>query len=127
VEHHFKPYGSASSNLVVLLSAASQRAPHVRLVTGAVVPAFNHPLKYAGELAMLDCISGGRLDAGFARAFRPGCIRPRISCSARVSARMRACAWAIAAPVPDGSCPAYDGPVSSGRTSRRPASGRRLS
>ena len=71
VEHHFKPYGGASPNPIVFLSAASQRAPHVRLVTGAVVPAFNHPLKYAGELAMLDCISGGRLDAGFARAFLP--------------------------------------------------------
>jgi alkanesulfonate monooxygenase SsuD/methylene tetrahydromethanopterin reductase-like flavin-dependent oxidoreductase (luciferase family) len=71
VEHHFKPYGGASPNPIVFLSAASQRAPHMRLVTGAVVPAFNHPLKYAGELAMLDCISGGRLDAGFARAFLP--------------------------------------------------------
>ncbi|HEY7065345.1 MAG TPA: LLM class flavin-dependent oxidoreductase [Chloroflexota bacterium] len=71
VEHHFKPYGGASPNPIVFLSAASQRAPHVRLVTGAVVPAFNHPLKYAGELAMLDCISNGRLDAGFARAFLP--------------------------------------------------------
>lgn len=71
VEHHFKPYGGASPNPIVFLSAASQRAPNMRLVTGAVVPAFNHPLKYAGELAMLDCISNGRLDAGFARAFLP--------------------------------------------------------
>jgi len=71
VEHHFKPYGGSSPNPIVFLSAASQRAPRARLVTGAVVPAFNHPLKYAGELAMLDCISGGRLDAGFARAFLP--------------------------------------------------------
>jgi natural product biosynthesis luciferase-like monooxygenase protein len=71
VEHHFKPYGGYSPNPIVFLSAASQRAPRVRLVTGAVVPAFNHPLKYAAELAMLDCISNGRLDAGFARAFLP--------------------------------------------------------
>ena len=71
VEHHFKPYGGYSPNPIVFLAAASQRAPHMRLVTGAVVPAFNHPLKYAAELAELDCISGGRLDAGFARAFLP--------------------------------------------------------
>jgi alkanesulfonate monooxygenase SsuD/methylene tetrahydromethanopterin reductase-like flavin-dependent oxidoreductase (luciferase family) len=71
VEHHFRPYGGYSPNPVVFLAAASQRAPRVRLVTGAVVPAFNHPLKYAAELAELDCISGGRLDAGFARAFLP--------------------------------------------------------
>ena len=43
----------------------------MRLVTGAVLPVFNHPLKLAAELAMLDCLSNGRLDAGFARAFLP--------------------------------------------------------
>jgi alkanesulfonate monooxygenase SsuD/methylene tetrahydromethanopterin reductase-like flavin-dependent oxidoreductase (luciferase family) len=36
-----------------------------------VLPIFNNPLKLAGELAMLDCISNGRLDVGFARAFLP--------------------------------------------------------
>jgi alkanesulfonate monooxygenase SsuD/methylene tetrahydromethanopterin reductase-like flavin-dependent oxidoreductase (luciferase family) len=40
-------------------------------VTGAVLPAFNHPIKLAGKLAMLDNLSHGRLDAGFARAFLP--------------------------------------------------------
>jgi len=40
-------------------------------VTGAVLPAFNHPLKLAGEIAMLDALSHGRLDVGFARAFLP--------------------------------------------------------
>jgi alkanesulfonate monooxygenase SsuD/methylene tetrahydromethanopterin reductase-like flavin-dependent oxidoreductase (luciferase family) len=43
----------------------------MRLVTGAVVPAFNNPLKLAGEIAMLDAISDGRFDVGFARAFLP--------------------------------------------------------
>jgi len=43
----------------------------VRLVTGAVLPVFNNPLKLAGEIGMLDAISGGRLDVGFARAFLP--------------------------------------------------------
>lgn len=71
VEHYFAPYGGYSPNPIVFLSAASQRAPRMRVVTGAVIPAFNHPLKYAGELAMLDGISGGRLDVGFARAFLP--------------------------------------------------------
>ena len=39
------------------------------MVTGAVLPVFNNPLKLAGEIGMLDAISGGRLDVGFARAF----------------------------------------------------------
>ena len=43
----------------------------MRLVTGAVLPAFANPLKLAGEIGMLDAISNGRLDVGFARAFLP--------------------------------------------------------
>ncbi len=71
VEHYFHYYGGYSPNPIVFLAAAAQRTRHARLVTGAVLPAFNHPLKLAGEIAMLDAISGGRLDVGFARAFLP--------------------------------------------------------
>lgn len=71
VEHYFHYYGGYSPNPLVFLAAASQRTKHSRLVTGAVLPAFNHPLKIAGEIGMLDGISGGRLDVGFARAFLP--------------------------------------------------------
>jgi alkanesulfonate monooxygenase SsuD/methylene tetrahydromethanopterin reductase-like flavin-dependent oxidoreductase (luciferase family) len=71
VEHYFHPYGGYSPNPVVFLAAAAQRTKHARLVTGAVLPAFNNPLKLAGELAMLDALCDGRLDIGFARAFLP--------------------------------------------------------
>src|SRR5260370_3038600 len=71
VEHYFDYYGGYSPNPMVLLAAAAQRTRQARLVTGAVLPAFNHPLKLAGEIGMLDAISGGRLDVGFARAFLP--------------------------------------------------------
>jgi natural product biosynthesis luciferase-like monooxygenase protein len=71
VEHYFQAYGGYSPSPLIFLAAAAQRTRRVRLVTGAVLPAFNHPLKLAAELAMVDCISGGRLDAGFARAFLP--------------------------------------------------------
>jgi alkanesulfonate monooxygenase SsuD/methylene tetrahydromethanopterin reductase-like flavin-dependent oxidoreductase (luciferase family) len=71
VEHYFRAYGGYSPSPLIFLAAAAQRTRHIRLVTGAVLPAFNHPLKLAAELAMVDCISGGRLDAGFARAFLP--------------------------------------------------------
>ncbi len=69
VEHYFNRYGGYSTNPLVFLSAASQRTKTMRMVTGAVLPVFNHPFKLAGEIAMLDGISGGRLDVGFARAF----------------------------------------------------------
>jgi alkanesulfonate monooxygenase SsuD/methylene tetrahydromethanopterin reductase-like flavin-dependent oxidoreductase (luciferase family) len=71
VEHYFHHWGGYSPNPVVFLTAASQRTRRARLVTGAVLPVFNHPLKLAGELAMLDAISHGRLEIGFARAFLP--------------------------------------------------------
>jgi alkanesulfonate monooxygenase SsuD/methylene tetrahydromethanopterin reductase-like flavin-dependent oxidoreductase (luciferase family) len=71
VEHYFSRYGGYSTNPIVFLSAASQRTRRARLVTGAILPVFNNPLKVAGEIGMLDAISGGRMDVGFARAFLP--------------------------------------------------------
>src|SRR5438093_8219283 len=71
VEHYFHYYGGYSPNPMLFLAAAAQRTRRARLVTGAVLPIFNHPLKLAGEIGMLDAISDGRLDVGFARAFLP--------------------------------------------------------
>lgn len=71
VEHYFHPYGGYSPNPIVFLAAASQRTARARLITGAVLPAFNNPLKIAGEVGMLDAMSNGRLEVGFARAFLP--------------------------------------------------------
>ena len=71
VEHYFERYGGYSPNPILFLAAAAARTKKMRLVTGAVVPAFNNPLKLAGEIGMLDAISGGRFDVGFARAFLP--------------------------------------------------------
>ena len=71
VEHYFEPYGGYTPNPHIFLVAAAQRTRKARLVTGAVLPAFNHPLKVAGEIGMVDAISNGRLECGFARAFLP--------------------------------------------------------
>src|ERR1051325_7858732 len=69
VEHYFKPYGGYSPNPLIFLTAAAMRTRDTRLITGAVLPAFNKPLKLAGEIGMLDGISNGRLEVGFAREF----------------------------------------------------------
>ena len=71
VEHYFERYGGYSPNPITFLSAVAARTKKMRLITGAVVPAFNNPLKLAGEIGMLDAISNGRFDVGFARAFLP--------------------------------------------------------
>jgi alkanesulfonate monooxygenase SsuD/methylene tetrahydromethanopterin reductase-like flavin-dependent oxidoreductase (luciferase family) len=71
VEHSFYDYGGHSPNPCVFLSAVAARTRRIRLITGAVIPAFHHPAHLGGDLAMLDNMSGGRLDAGFGRAFLP--------------------------------------------------------
>lgn len=71
VEHYFFPYGGYSPDPVTFLAAAAARTRRLRLVTGAAIPAFTHPVKLAAKLAMLDNISHGRLDVGFGRAFLP--------------------------------------------------------
>jgi alkanesulfonate monooxygenase SsuD/methylene tetrahydromethanopterin reductase-like flavin-dependent oxidoreductase (luciferase family) len=71
VEHYFEPYGGYTPNPLLFLTACAARTRKARLVVGAVLPAFNHPLKIAGEAGMLDSLSNGRLELGFARAFLP--------------------------------------------------------
>jgi alkanesulfonate monooxygenase SsuD/methylene tetrahydromethanopterin reductase-like flavin-dependent oxidoreductase (luciferase family) len=71
VEHYFHPYGGYSPNPLLFLTAAAMVTKKTRLITGAVLPAFNKPLKLAGEIGMLDGISNGRLEVGFARACLP--------------------------------------------------------
>jgi alkanesulfonate monooxygenase SsuD/methylene tetrahydromethanopterin reductase-like flavin-dependent oxidoreductase (luciferase family) len=71
VEHYFLSYGGYSPDPLVFLSAAAAMTRSMRLITGAVLPVFNNPLKLAGQIGMVDAISGGRLEVGFARAFLP--------------------------------------------------------
>lgn len=71
VEHSFYDYGGHSPNPVVFLSAIAARTKRIRLLTGAVIPAFHHPAHLGGDLSMLDNMSNGRLEAGFGRAFLP--------------------------------------------------------
>lgn len=71
VEHFGSPYGGYSPDPVAFLCAVAARTSRIRLTTGAVIAAFAHPVQLAASLAMLDNLSGGRLDVGFGRAFLP--------------------------------------------------------
>lgn len=65
-EHHTSPYGLMNSpNL--LAAAAAQRTSRLKLHVYANLLPLHDPLRLAEELAMLDCLSGGRLVAGFGR------------------------------------------------------------
>jgi alkanesulfonate monooxygenase SsuD/methylene tetrahydromethanopterin reductase-like flavin-dependent oxidoreductase (luciferase family) len=65
-EHHTSPYGLMNSpNL--LAAAASQRTKNLTMHIYANLLPLHEPLRLAEELAMLDCLSNGRVVAGFAR------------------------------------------------------------
>jgi alkanesulfonate monooxygenase SsuD/methylene tetrahydromethanopterin reductase-like flavin-dependent oxidoreductase (luciferase family) len=65
-EHHTSPYGLMNSpNL--LAAAATQRTKNLKLaIYGNLLP-LHEPLRLAEEIAMLDCMSNGRIISGFAR------------------------------------------------------------
>ncbi|MEU0372639.1 LLM class flavin-dependent oxidoreductase [Streptomyces sp. NPDC006283] len=71
VEHYGSPYGGYSPDPTVFLTAAAARTSRIRLVTGAVIASFAHPVQVAARLALLDNLSHGRLDVGFGRGFLP--------------------------------------------------------
>jgi alkanesulfonate monooxygenase SsuD/methylene tetrahydromethanopterin reductase-like flavin-dependent oxidoreductase (luciferase family) len=66
-EHHYSAYGTMPSpNLIA--AALSQRTSRMRIgVLGNILPLRSHPVRVAEEYAMLDCLTGGRLIAGFVR------------------------------------------------------------
>src|SRR5438270_6806408 len=70
VEHHFLEEYSHSSAPEVFLGAASQRTKRIRLGHGIVQlpPAFNHPARIVERAAMLDLVSGGRVELGTGEA-----------------------------------------------------------
>lgn len=68
-EHHFTAYGGDIPNPPVLLSALAQRTKRIRLGTSGVALPLNRPLNTAEQLAMVDALSGGRLDIGVVRGF----------------------------------------------------------
>ena len=66
VEHHFLEEYSHSSSSGVFLGAASQRTKRIRLGFG-ILPlprGYQHPARVAESAAMLDLVSGGRVELG---------------------------------------------------------------
>ena len=70
-EHHYSAYGTMPSpNLIA--AALSQKTSRIKIgVLGNILPLRNHPVRVAEEYAMIDCLSGGRLIAGFVRGIPP--------------------------------------------------------
>lgn len=66
-EHHYSAYGTMPSpNLIA--AALSQKTKNMKIgILGNILPLRQHPVRVAEEYAMLDCMTDGRLIAGFVR------------------------------------------------------------
>jgi alkanesulfonate monooxygenase SsuD/methylene tetrahydromethanopterin reductase-like flavin-dependent oxidoreductase (luciferase family) len=70
-EHYLHPYGGYCPSPLTFLAAVAAQTARIRLMTGCVLPVFHHPIQLASNIAMVDAISEGRLEIGFARAYLP--------------------------------------------------------
>ncbi|MGC0416016.1 LLM class flavin-dependent oxidoreductase [Embleya sp. AB8] len=70
-EHYLGTYGGYCPSPLTFLATVAAQTERVRLMTGCVLPAFHHPVQLAAHAAMVDVLSHGRLEVGFARAWLP--------------------------------------------------------
>ena len=70
VEHHFLEEYSHCSAPELFLTACAMQTENIRVGHGIVVcvPQFNHPVRIAERAAVLDILSGGRLEFGTGRS-----------------------------------------------------------
>ena len=68
VEHHFLPTFSASSCPDIMFGALSRLTKQIRLGFGVVILPHHHPIRVAERVAMVDQLSGGRVDFGTGRS-----------------------------------------------------------
>ena len=70
VEHHFLEEYSHCSAPELFLTACAMQTKNIRVGHGIVVcvPQFNHPIRAAERAAVLDILSGGRLEFGTGRS-----------------------------------------------------------
>ena len=71
-EHHFYHYGGHLPSVPVIGAAVAQRTKNIRIGSGIALLPLQDPIRLAEEYAMLDCLSGGRLEFGIGRGFQKG-------------------------------------------------------
>jgi alkanesulfonate monooxygenase SsuD/methylene tetrahydromethanopterin reductase-like flavin-dependent oxidoreductase (luciferase family) len=69
-EHHGSPYGTIPSP-PVFASSIAQRTKRLRIGVAVTLLPFMHPVRIAEDWAMVDVLSGGRLDFGAGRGYQP--------------------------------------------------------
>lgn len=63
-EHHFVLYGGPVPNPALIMSAAAARTSRMRLGSAISILPLHHPVQIAEDYAMVDVVSGGRLEFG---------------------------------------------------------------
>ncbi len=66
-EHHFRRFGGMVPSSLMMMAAVAQRTRRIRLGSAVVILPLHHPVKVAEEVAMVDLLSGGRVDVGIGR------------------------------------------------------------
>jgi len=69
-EHHGSQYGSMPSGAVAA-AAVAKITDKMRIGLAVSILPFNNPVRIAEDYAMVDVISGGRLDMGVGRGYQP--------------------------------------------------------
>src|SRR4051812_49953020 len=69
-EHHFTTYSVCPSVHLMALEAA-RRTSRLRIGTAVSLAALYHPLRLAEEVALLDVLTGGRINWGAGRGVGP--------------------------------------------------------
>src|SRR5206468_8221040 len=71
-ERHFTRMGSLYPNPAVLHAALARETKRLRLRAGSVVLPLHNPIRIAEEWAVVDNLSGGRVELSFAPGWNPG-------------------------------------------------------
>src|SRR5262249_34571551 len=70
-QRHLHPFGGLYPNPSVLAAALATTTRRVRLRAGSVVLPLHNPFRVAEEWAVVDNLSGGRVDLAFASGWNP--------------------------------------------------------
>jgi natural product biosynthesis luciferase-like monooxygenase protein len=68
-EHHFTDYGGMVPSPAILAAAIAQRSRRLRVGMAVTLLPFHRPVRTAEDMAMVDLLSGGRLEWGIGRAY----------------------------------------------------------
>lgn len=79
-ERHFTNFGALYPSPAVLHAAIARHTQRVRLRAGSVVMPLHNPIRVAEDWAVVDNLSGGRVDLSFASGWHPDdfALRPEV-------------------------------------------------